>query len=263
MLRASLFWGLMLIVVGLLLGMQAAGLITGSVWGYLWGVFLLGAGIWMISSAYYNPKKHRAGKGVSVNRNEATRANLRFEYGAGALVVRGGAPGDKVLEGSAGAGMDLHVEYVADEARVKISNGPSWIPFLGPDEGAWVYQLNEEIPIEIRVSSGASTADFDLTGVKLQSIRFETGASTVKLVLPSGMGQTRVEMQGGASSFDVTVPQGVEALVKIEQGASAINIDEARFPQVAAGRYQSGGYESAKSRVEMLLNAGAAKISIR
>lgn len=263
MLRASLFWGLMLIIVGLLLGLQAAGIITGSVWGYLWGIFLLGAGIWMISSAFYDPKKHSAGKGVSVKRNQATKANIRFEYGAGALVVRGGAPADSVLEGSSGVGMDLNVEYVADEARVKVSNGPSWIPFLGPDEGAWVYQLNNEMPMDIRVSSGASSADFDLTGVRLQSIRFETGASTLKLVLPSGAGHTRVEMQGGASSFDINVPQGVEAFIRIEQGASAIDVDEGRFPQVAVGRYQSGGYETATNRVEMLLNAGAAKISIR
>jgi hypothetical protein len=56
MLRASLFFGLMLILVGILLGLQAAGFITGNIWGYLWGIFLLGAGLWLILSAYRAPK---------------------------------------------------------------------------------------------------------------------------------------------------------------------------------------------------------------
>jgi len=259
MLRASLFWGLMLILVGLLLGLQAAGIITGSIWGYIWGLFLLGAGLWLISNAFYNPASHRAGSGISIDRKDAAQANIRFEYGAGALVVRGGAPADKVIEGSSGVAMDVDASYVGDEARVKVSTGPSWIPFLGPD----VFQLNGEIPIDLRVSCGASTADFDLTGVKARSVRFETGASTVKLLLPDSAGETRVEIQGGASSFDLTLPPGVEGRVDIRQGASAINVDETRFPQAGFNQYESTGYASAANRAEIVLNTGAARINIR
>jgi hypothetical protein len=263
MLRASLFWGMMLILVGVLLGLQTAGIIAGDIWGYIWGLFLLGAGVWLISNAFYNPASRRAGSGISIDRKDAGRANIRFEYGAGSLVVRGGAPMDKVIEGSSGVAMDVKVSYVADEARVKVSTGPSWIPFLGPDEGTWVFQLNEEIPLDIRVACGASSANLDLTGVKAHSVRFETGASSVKLLLPEAAGETRVEIEGGASSFDVTLPPGVEGRVNIRQGASAINLDEARFAQVGMNQYETAGYASAANRADIVLNTGAARINIR
>jgi len=263
MLRASFFWGIMLILVGVLLGLQAAGIIAGNIWGYMWGLFLLGAGLWLLSSAFYSPGSHRAGSGVSIDRKDAGRANIRFEYGAGALVVRGGAPIDKVIEGSSGVAMDVKVSYVADEARVRVSTGPSWIPFLGPDEGAWVFQLNGEMPLDIHVACGASSADMDLTGVKAHRVRFETGASTVKLVLPESAGETRVEIAGGASSFDVTLPPAVEGRVDIRQGASAINLDEARFAQVGMNQYETAGYASATNRADIVLNTGAARINIR
>jgi hypothetical protein len=263
MLRASLFWGLMLILVGLLLGLQAAGIIAGNIWGYIWGLFLLGAGLWLLTTAFYNPASHKGGSGVSIDRKDATHANIRFDYGAGALVVRGGAPPDRVIEGSAGTAMDVDVKYVADEARVHVSAGPSWLPFLGPDEGSWVFQLNGEIPLDIRVSCGASTADFDLTGVKARSLRFETGASSVKLLLPEAAGETRVDIEGGASSFDVTFPQGLEGRVDVQQGANALNLDQARFPQVGMNLYETAGYASAANRAEIVLRTGAARINIR
>lgn len=263
MLRASLFWGLMLIIVGLLLGLQTAGIIAGSIWGYIWGVFLLGAGIWLLLTGFRTPREYKSGTGASIDRRDAARASLRFEYGAGSLVLRGGAPADKIIEGSASVAMDLSVHYDDDEARVKFSAGASWLPFLGPDEGAWVFQLNREIPLDIRVSCGASSAEIDMTGVNLKSIRFETGASKVKLLLPEAAGQTRVDIEGGASTFDVVVPEGVEASIHVQQGASAITVDESRFPSVGWNRYESAGYASATNRAEIVLNTGAAKIDIR
>jgi hypothetical protein len=263
MLRASLFWGLMLVIVGLLLGAQAAGIISGSIWGYIWGVFLLGSGVWLLITGFRAPREYKPGSGTSVARRDATHASLRFDYGAGSLVVRGGAPADKIMEGSSGTAMDLHVDYVGDEAIVKFSAGPSWLPFLGPDEGAWVFQVNREIPLDVRMSGGACTADFDMTGVKLRSIRFETGASRIKLLLPEAAGETKVSVEGGASLFELIVPQGVEARVDVEQGASAINIDETHFPNVGASRYESAGYATATNRAEIVLSTGAARIEIR
>jgi hypothetical protein len=48
MFKSALFWGILLIVFGVLLGLQAAGFITQSIWGYFWGVFLVFLGVWVI-----------------------------------------------------------------------------------------------------------------------------------------------------------------------------------------------------------------------
>jgi hypothetical protein len=253
----------MLILVGILLGLQAAGFITGNIWGYLWGIFLLGAGLWLILSAYRAPKEYQPGQGTSIERKDAARASLRFDYGAGSLVVRGGARADKIIEGSSAAALEVGVSYVGDEAQVKVSGGVSWIPFLGPDEGAWIFLVNREIPIDIRVNAGASTAEFDMTGVMLKSIRFETGAMHIKLLLPDGAGETRVSLEGGATSYELVVPQNVAARVDIHQGASAVDVDESEFPPAGANRYESPDYGTASNRAEIVLASAAARTSIR
>jgi hypothetical protein len=85
----------------------------------------------------------------------------------------------------------------------------------------------------------------------------------VKLVLPEAAGETRVDIQGGASTFDLTLPPGVEGRVDVRQGASAIDIDEARFPRIGMNQYESTGYASGANRADIVLSTGAAKINVR
>jgi hypothetical protein len=119
--------------------------------------------------------------------------------------------------------------------------------------------------VSIKVDAGASSMDFDMTGVKLAFLGVDTGASTLRVKLPANAGQTRLLVESGAASIDITVPEGVAARIHAEQGASSMNIDLARFPLLnsAGGLYQSADYDSAANRVEINLDGGANSISVR
>jgi hypothetical protein len=259
--RTALFWGIVLILLGGMLGLQAAGVISGSVWGYFWAVFLIFLGIWVISSIYYRPK-FKEGQQLTVARKDAQKAEISFAFGAASLIVNGGASPDMVLEGTSGTTLDLTSQYFNDKVAVKINAGPSFIPFLGPDGGSWRFRLNNELPTTVTMESGASSVELDLSDLKVSYLRVETGASSYKVVLPAHAGTTIMEVEGGAASFDIRVPEGVAARIRIMQGASSLRVDEKRFPVTSAGYYQSADYDTAENHAEITLSAGAGSFNI-
>ena len=135
--RTALFWGIVFILLGVVLGLQAAGLISGSVWGYIWALLLIFLGIWVISSIYYKPKFDESHR-LTVPRKNARQAEITFDFGAASLVVTGGASADAVLEGLSGTTLDLRSDYLDDKVVVQVNAGPSFIPFLGPDGWSWI-----------------------------------------------------------------------------------------------------------------------------
>jgi hypothetical protein len=259
--RTALFWGIVFILLGVVLGLQAAGYISGSVWGYIWALLLIFLGIWVISSIYYKPKYDEAHK-FTVSRRDARQAEITFDFGAASLVVTGGASPEAALEGLSGATLDLRSEYLDDKVIVQVNAGPSFIPFLGPDGWSWRFRLNNDLPMTLVFESGASSIDLDLTDVKVSHLKLETGASSSKIGLPAHAGKTLVEVEGGAASFDIRVPEGVAARVRILQGVSSVRVDESRFPVTSKGFYQSPDYDAAQNSVEMILETGAGSFNI-
>ena len=256
-----MFWGIVFILLGAILGLQAAGVLSGSVWGYIWAVLLIFLGIWVIASIYYKPKFDESHT-LTVPRRNAQRAEITFDFGAAALVVTGGASPDTVMQGLSGTTLDLQSNYIDDRVEVKVNAGPSFIPFLGPDGWSWRFKLNNDLPVDLKFESGASSLDLDLTDVKVSRLTLETGASSSKVILPAKAGRTQFDIEGGAASFDIRVPDGVAARIRIMQGASSVRVDEARFPISSAGYYQSPDFDSAQNTVEMRLNAGAGSFNI-
>jgi hypothetical protein len=259
--RTALFWGIAFILLGGVMGLQAAGVISGSVWGYIWGVLLIFLGIWVISSIYYKPKFDEAHQ-MTVSRKDAQQAEISFDFGAASLVVTGGASPDTVLEGLSGTTLDVRTEYLDDRVVVQVNAGPSFIPFLGPEGWSWRFKLNNDLPMTLKFESGASSIDLDLSDLKVSQLRVETGASSSKIVLPAHAGKTLVELEGGAASFDIQVPEGVAARVRVAQGASSVRVDEKRFPITSSGQFQSPDYDTAQNSAEIVLNAGAGSFNI-
>lgn len=260
--RSALFWGILLIAAGSLLGLQAAGIIEKLNWGYVFGVALICAGLLVVLGAFRTPKLDE-NQAVSVLVGSASEAHVNFELGASSLIVSGGASPDHVLEGTSGTALSINATTEGDLVNVSVEAGPSFIPFLGPEGGAWVFKLNSSLPMSIELEGGASSYDLDLTDLKLSRLEIESGASSAKIVCPANAGKTFIKIDGGAASFEVRVPDGVAAQIRVDQGATALSIDETRFPVNRNGYYESADYDNAKNRVEIQANLGAGSLTIK
>ncbi|MCX6081250.1 MAG: DUF5668 domain-containing protein [Chloroflexi bacterium] len=260
--RGNVFWGLILIVLGVLFYLRTIGLIK-DVFEWFWPVALILLGIWVLVGRFA-PSLAGSGETFSVDLQGAARLDLEVDQGAGALSISGGAPAGVAISGNKAAALDLNSQLTGESLGVKLEAGPTFLPFLGPDGGEWRFQLTQEVPVAIKLEAGASSLDLDLTDVKLTFLGVETGASSLRLKLPVNAGKSLVNIEAGAASIDMSVPEGVGARIRIEQGASSLDIDQKRFPKVTDldGLFQSADYDSAVNRVEVNLEGGASTVKV-
>lgn len=263
--RGSFFWGSVLVLLGGLFLLQATGILkTDDVLGFFWPLLVMLLGAWVLLGVFF-PKgafsAGEAGGALSVALENAPRVSLDVNHGAGRMEIRGGAPLGVALAGTKAAGMSMDTSRDEDGLDIEVNAGPTFIPWVGPDGGAWQFQVTNEVPISLEVDAGASTMLFDFTGVRLDMLEMNTGASSITLVLPQS-GSSKVEIDMGAASLDVTVPVGVAARIQLEGGVSSINVDTARFPRISDGLYLSPDFATAQDKVDISIDGGANTILI-
>ena len=260
--RGNIFWGVILVVLGILFFLQTTGLLS-DVFGWFWPVFLILLGLWVLTARMWPQSQGSTSQeDFSIDLQGATQLALDFDQGAGSVQLGGGAPAGVAISGTQASGMEIKSRLTGDRLDVEIDAGPSLIPFLGPDGGVWQFRVSEQIPITIDVDAGASSLDFDLSDLKVTSMKVDMGASALKVRLPVNAGSTRLDIDAGAATINLNVPQGVAARLRLHQGASTLDVDQSRFPMQSSGFYQSADYETAANKVEINLDGGANTVKV-
>lgn len=257
--RDNLFWGTVLILVGVLLYLQTQGII-GNIFRYFWPLMLILVGSWIILNVYWRPAASEA-ETFLVPLGAAKSARFQFSHGAGQIEITGGAPAGQALVGTTATGMNQHNHLAGDQLEVKVEAGPSFVPFLGPSQGIWRFQLTQEIPLTLIVEAGASSLNIDLKDVLATRVQLSTGASSSNVTVPA-RGISLLDVEAGAASVNIRVPEGTEARIRVEEGVSSVNVDTNRFPRLDAGFYQSSGYDTAPDRAEINIEAGLGAVTV-
>lgn len=258
--RDNLFWGTALILVGVLLYLQTQGYIR-NVIPYLWPLALILVGGWIILGVYWRPALSEEETFV-VPLGMAKSARFRFSHGAGQIEISGGAPVGQALVGSSAVGMNKHSHLDGDKLDVRVEAGPSFLPFLGPSQGIWRFQLTQEIPLTLVVESGASSLNIDLKDVLASHVELNTGASSSNVTVPA-RGVSLLDIDAGAASVNVRVPAATAARIRVQEGVNSVNIDTNRFARLDSGFYQSTGYDTAADRADINIEAGLGSVTVR
>jgi hypothetical protein len=257
--RDNIFWGVALILLGALFFLQQQGIIK-NVFTYIWPLALILVGGWMVLTVFWKPEHSAEQFDIALQNAKSVRYS--FAHGAGQFEIKGGAPAGKALVGSSATGMKDTTRLDGDRLEVRIEAGASFVPFVGPDDGVWRFQLTQEVPVTISVETGASQLDMDLRDVLASQIRLQTGASNSSVVLPA-RGASILDLSAGAASIDIRVPDGVSARVRIKEGLTSMNVDTGRFPQVDSRMYQSADYDTNPNRAEINVEAGLGSITVK
>jgi len=258
--RDNIFWGVALIILGGLFILQAQGIIT-SVFRYIWPLALILVGGWIILNVYWKPDLAEE-EIFSVALQSATSAKFKFAHGAGQIEISGGAPSGQAIVGSSAVGMNQNSHLNGDRLEVEVAAGPSVIPFIGPANGVWRYQLTQEFPVTLKVEAGASQLDIDLKDVRATHIELTTGASNSNVTLPA-RGASILDVEAGAASVNIRVPDSTAARIRVKEGMTAMNVDTSRFPQLDSGMYQSPNFDSATDRTEITIEGGLGSVSVK
>jgi len=258
--RDNIFWGGVMILFGVLFLLQAQGVIN-NVFRLFWPLILILIGGWMVANVIWKPSR-AADETFSIALREAKSVRYKFSHGAAQIHIGGGAPPGQALVGSSAVGMNHRNHLDGDRLSVRVEAGPSLIPFLGPADGVWRYQLTQEVPVELELEAGASTLNVDLKAVLATHIELKTGASSVNMTLPAN-GASLLDVKAGAASINLRVPDATAARIRVKEGVTSLSVDTNRFPQLDSGIYQSPNFESATVRTEIIVEAGVGSITVK
>ena len=192
----------------------------------------------------------------------AADAEVMVTFGAGRLRVGTAAPG-LLIDGTFAGGVRVERTGGAGRARLAPPTPPTgWALDRAPY--TWTMGVTGDVPLRLRVETGAADAELDLTGLRLAELRLRTGASDTRVTLPAAAGATVVDAEGGAATIGFRVPEGVAARIRSSIALGSSDVDTVRFPRTAAGdAWESPGYAGAVNRVEITVRGGIGSISVR
>jgi len=258
--RDNIFWGGALILLGVLLYLQAQGIVR-NVFQYFWPLALILVGGWIILGVYWKPARS-ADDEFSILLGAARSVKYNFSHGAGQIEISGGAPSGQALVGTSAVGMNQRSQLNGDRLEVCVEAGPSFVPFVGPSEGIWRFQLTQEVPVLMTVEAGASSLNIDLTEVLATRLSLKTGASSTNVTMPS-RGASLLDVEAGAASINIRVPEATAARIRVKEGVTAVNVDTNRFPRLDSGIYQSSNFDASTDRTEINIEAGLGSVSVK
>ncbi len=190
----------------------------------------------------------------------ADDAEIMVTFGAGHLAIGTAGPG-MLVDGTYDGGVRAEP---GGPGRVRLSPpAPAGLRFDRAPY-AWRTGLTAEVPLRLRVETGAADAEIDLTALRLAELRLRTGASETRVTLPAAAGFTRVDAEGGAAAIRFRVPDGVAARIRTSIALGSTDVDLVRFPRNAAGSgWESPDWETAANRVEIEVRGGVGSVSVR
>jgi hypothetical protein len=260
--RRSIVWPLVLITLGVLFLLANFGIIpdVGDFIARWWPLILVLLGLEILLGSMMGGRVET--QTLSLDLGSAQQADVRIDFGAGKLAIGAAAPG-KLVDGTFAGG----VRYDASpDGRVRLRG--DWQPmwwfggWWGNPGFDWRVGLTREVPLRLRVDSGAADSALDLTDLKVTDLEIHTGASNTTVRLPQVADLTSVKVESGAASVKLYVPEGVAARIRSTMALGASDIDQARFPR-SGNEYVSPNYDTAAHRVDIRVDGGVGSLAVR
>lgn len=197
---------------------------------------------------------------------DTSQARLDINYGAAQLNVR-----------AAGIGSDLYranVSYAGTPApsvwldkasgTVHVDRGnrsPFQILPAGTHEQVDLL-VSDRIPWVINLNAGASQQTLDLRGLRLVSVRINSGATSMEIDLPDPKGTVPVRIDGGAMSAHLIAPTGAAVQLSTSGGFNSLKVDGQQLSGIGQQRWQSPGYGQAVDRFDIQFSGGASSVRL-
>lgn len=137
-----------------------------------------------------------------------------------------------------------------DDSKIRLKNRGNLVQLYLNPQPAWDFNFD----------IGAASIDFDLSKFKVNNLKVNGGASSIKLRLGAKNASTNVEVDAGAASMDFFVPESAGVQLRTETVLTSRNING--FTKVSNGLYRTSNYNGAASVINITINAGVSSINV-
>jgi hypothetical protein len=263
-----ILWGVSLMVTnhlirGIITAITAFLLALALFTSVKYGVIHTGDGIeWNINDDGISDKFEVTDYSESYNDNYQ-KATLHFEAGAGSFIAHdtteelfhANVEGrkDSYNLTKSGTGNDVNLNFDMHKKHI------NFFPF-NKMRNRVDLKLNSTPLWDLNFNLGAASIDFDLTPYKTYNIAIKMGAASLKLKLGDRSEESRLNIDAGASSIDIDVPQDAGCEVKTESSLSAKYING--FKNIEDNLYRTDNFDSAKKKIYITIKSGVSSITI-
>jgi hypothetical protein len=183
------------------------------------------------------------------------RAEIRVAFGGGELMLRQAAPG-LLVAGSFDGGV-VHEVTATGALKLEPAHPAPWFRLGRPIR--WDVGITAEIPVDLRLETGANRSTVDLAALRIERLELHTGASDTDVRLPA-VGRTSVRVACGFAAVRIEVPAGVAARIRSQMALGSTTVDP-RFPRVEGG-WASPDFETAENRVDLQVEGGFGSVEV-
>lgn len=200
----------------------------------------------------------------SVNLDGATSVNIQIDFPAGELDVKSGT--SNLMDASFRYNISdrqPQVQYSENGAQgeLQVSQpGNAPVPVGSEVINEWEIQLNENVPMDLSISTGAGNSQLDLGGLDMTSLKVETGAGTTTVNLGGNwQHDVNVSITGGVGQLKVNLP--AEMGVRVEMDTALVTVT-ANGLIVAGNGYVNQAYDTAPHTLTLNLQAGVGSVTL-
>ena len=261
------FWPLILVFIGLGLIYRSSTFrwVPVAIAGIL-GAFILASMVnipWMDREWRTERGRETHTQDFTMNmRPQLERASFRFDGGAGSLNVRAGE-GDLISAHTTTDFGEYRLEYDSiggrDELALWLEGSRRGWRF-GRLENSAEVMLNPGPVWSLDFDMGASSVDLDLSKLAVERLTVDCGASKSVIRLGSRAEDVEVDINAGASSLRVEVPESAGCEVRIEAPLSSKRLPG--FTKVGSGEYQTENFGSAGKSISISIHAGVSSVRV-
>ena len=210
---------------------------------------------------------------LTVERRSANSLSLEINGGAGRFRVSGGST---LLVEAHSPNEDLRLRRAdfdknGEHAEVRIDHTGS--RRVGGVTANVETRIASNVPTDLEINGGAGEFIIDLSDVTISNAEINVGAATLTLTLPKPtltaaapgtkpVGEIKIELNAGASSIVIEVPDGVEARVTTTGALLTLRSSNARV-SASGNAAETSGYASSQQRVTVQVTAGASSVTVR
>ena len=295
----NIFWGVILILIGVLFTLENFNLIDFSVrelwrlWPVvlvLWGISIIPVDKWirlglvllvLTGSVFFLLDQaveweNEQSQDIEWSANEQTEnyqefyitnddstafATLNMEAAAGSFSLHNVT--DSLLyftQKTTGIQYKYFVTKTGERVKINIETANSHVGINNKNENKVKIKLNEDPLWNINLEVGAAAVNFDLSPFKVKKVDLESGAASLKLKLGDKYPETRVSIDAGASEIVVKIPKESGCDLEVSAVFSGKKLNG--FEKVDHGHYQTANFNSAANKVYLEINAAVSSYSI-
>lgn len=230
-----------------------------------WGLFF----IIIISFGFYN--QYRFGNGEFVNsdpnmtiesRTETTMGKLNLQLGGGSVeinstdkaLINATIPNNRVWK-------DVRFSNGNKRADIDIKQKSNFVHFGGNQSYDYDFSLDDKLLWDIDIDTGAINGTMDFSNLMLSKLDIDMGASNLNLIFGDKSEKTKVDIDGGVTNLEITVPKDIGVRIDIDGGIKNTNIRGIGWKKID-GSYISPNYDEAAKKLEIDVDMGIGKFDI-